>query len=51
MSMKGSLFYPLSLQIADTARVHGLAWTAAYYARRGVPLFEFTLLARGAGLI
>jgi hypothetical protein len=49
--MSGSIAYPLSAQIADTARVHGLPWAAAYYARRGVPLDQFMILARGAGLI
>ena len=49
--MTGSLFYPLSQQIKDTARVHGLCWAAQYYAKRNVPLAEFLLLARGVGLI
>lgn len=49
--MTGSVFYPLSQQIADTVAAHGLSWAAAYYARRGVPASQFILLARGAGLI
>jgi hypothetical protein len=49
--MTGTVFYPLSAQIADTARVHGLVWTASHYLKRGVPLGEFLLLARGAGVL
>jgi hypothetical protein len=49
--MTGTLFFPLSEQIADTTRAHGIAWAARYYAKRGVPLAEFVILARGAGLI
>ena len=49
--MTGTLFYPLSHQIADTAAVHGITWAASYYMKRGVPLADFLMLARGAKLI
>lgn len=49
--MTGTLFYPLSEQIAETTRVHGLSWAAAYYAKRGVPVSEFIMLARVAGVL
>lgn len=49
--MTGSTFYPLGQQIADTAQAHGLAWAAAHYAKRGVPLSQFIVLARGAGAL
>lgn len=48
--MTGSVFFPLGQQIADTVRAHGLAWAAAYYAKRGVPASEFLMLAQGAGV-
>lgn len=49
--LKGSAFYPLGAQIANTAQVHGIAWCAQYYAKRGVPIAQFLILARGAGVI
>ncbi len=49
--MTGTVFYPLSEQIAETARVHGLHWAAQYYCGRGVPLNEFFILARVAGVL
>jgi hypothetical protein len=49
--MTGTVFFPLSEQIADTARAHGLHWAASYYAKRGVPINEFFMLARVAGLL
>jgi len=49
--MSGTLHFPLGEQIADTVRVHGLAWAAAYSAKRRVPMVEFILLARGAGVL
>lgn len=48
---KGSTFYPLGEQIADTVREHGLRWAASYYNAKGVTQAEFTLLARGAGVL
>jgi hypothetical protein len=47
-TMTGSTFYPLGQQIADTAQAHGIFWAAQHYAKRGVPLAEFLVLARGA---
>lgn len=46
--MTGSTFYPLSQQIADNIQAHGLVWTADYYKTRGVPLWEFLILAAPA---
>lgn len=48
---RGAVHYPLGEQIASTAQVHGVSWCAAYYARAGVPLGEFLVLARGAGVL
>ena len=48
--MTGSVFFPLGQQIADTVRAHGLTWAASYYAKRGVPIGEFLMLAVGAGV-
>jgi hypothetical protein len=48
----GSVFYPLSQQIADTAAAHGLEWACWYYCfnRRGPRLsrFEWKVLATAA---
>lgn len=44
----GSVFYPLSEQIADTARVHGLEWTRAHYAAKGVSDFAWFILSQKA---
>lgn len=49
--MTGSTLFPLGQQIAETMRVHGLAWAARYYAKRGVPVDHFIILARGAGVL
>ncbi len=49
--MTGSTFFPLGQQIADTASAHGIFWAAQYYAKRGVPLNQFLVLARGAGAL
>jgi hypothetical protein len=49
--MTGSVFYPLGQRIRDTADVHGIYWTATYYASHGVPMREFILLAKGAGAL
>lgn len=48
---RGSVVYPLGEQIASTVAVHGLTWACAYYASAGVPLEQFLLLARGAGVL
>lgn len=41
----GHPVYPLSQQIADTAAVHGYAWTRRYYRRRGLSPFEWRVLS------
>jgi hypothetical protein len=47
----GTVFYPLSQQIADTAAEHGAEWTSWYYTAnpRGPMLsaLEWSILARG----
>jgi hypothetical protein len=48
---RGDIAYPLGEQIASTVEVHGLHFAASYYAKRGVPLGEFMLLGRGAGVL
>lgn len=49
--MTGTVGYPLGQQIASTVEVHGLQWAVAYYMKRGVPLAEFLILAKGAGAL
>ena len=46
--MTGTVFHPLSEQIADTIRVHGFIFAQRYYVKqRKVPRYEFLLLALG----
>jgi hypothetical protein len=44
-TVTGSVFYPLSQQIADNVAAHGYVWAWSYYMRRGVPDWEFRMLA------
>lgn len=43
--MTGTVFHPLSEQIASTIAVHGADWALAYYTSRGVAEWEFRILA------
>lgn len=45
--MRGCTAYPLTEQIVDTIKVHGLSWSLAYYAKR-IPRAELRVLVRGA---
>lgn len=46
MTGKGSIRF--SELVADTVREHGLAWAAAYYAKKGLPLWQFLIFARSS---
>ena len=46
--MRGTLTIPFSALVADTIEAHGLAWAAAYYAKKGLPLWQFLIFARSA---
>ena len=46
MTGKGNIRF--STLVADTIEAHGLAWAAAYYAKKGLPLWQFLIFARGA---
>ena len=35
---------------ADTVAVHGLAWAAAHYAKRGMPIWECLFWVRATGV-
>lgn len=43
--MAGSLVAPFSELVRDTIRCHGLAWAAQYYAKRGLPFWQFRIFA------
>lgn len=43
--MRGTLSVPFSSLVQDTIATHGLAWAAAYYAKRGLPLWQFLVFA------
>lgn len=45
--MRGTITYPLTHQMADTIRTHGLAWAVRYYANR-IPARELRILMTGA---
>lgn len=48
----GTLAYPLSRQIADTAAVHGAAWTRWHYVTNPkgpkMPVWQYNILGRAA---
>ncbi len=46
MSGKGNIRF--SELVQDTIVEHGLAWAAAYYSAKGLPLWQFLIFARGA---
>lgn len=46
---RGSLEYPLSQRLADTAREHGVRWAAEHARRNGLTLQECLMLARVPG--
>lgn len=41
--MTGTLFYPLTEQIRDTIRAHGLRWAVQYYFKRIKDVVQFRL--------
>lgn len=43
--MRGTLSVPFSSLVQDTIQTHGIAWAAAYYAKRGLPLWQFLVFA------
>jgi len=43
--MSGSQSVRFSELVRDNVRVHGLAWSAKYYAKRGLPLWQFCVFA------
>lgn len=43
--MVGSPLVPFSELVRDTIRAHGLAWAAKYYAKRGLPLWQFVIFS------
>lgn len=49
--MRGNIYFPLGQRIANTAAVHGVRHTAQWAKRRGVPLEQFLILAKGAGAL
>ena len=49
--MRGTPTIPFSTLVADTIEAHGLAWAAAHYAKKGLPLWQFLIFARGAMLV
>ncbi len=50
--MHGAINVPFSTLVQDTVKTHGLAWSARYYAKRGLPLWQFVVFAglRARGL-
>jgi len=44
--MRGSLAVPFSELVVDTIKAHGITWAAQYYAKRGLPLWQFLIFAR-----
>lgn len=46
MTGKGSIRF--SELVQDTIAEHGIAWAAAYYASKGLPLWQFLIFARSA---
>jgi hypothetical protein len=44
---KGSTVYPLTQQIADSIKAHGLRWAVRHYSRK-LSLVELRVLLRGA---
>lgn len=45
--LRGSVDYPMTERMADTIRVHGLAWAVRYYTKR-LPAGTARLLLIGA---
>lgn len=43
--MQGHLSVPFSSLVQDTVKAHGLSWAARYYAKRGLPLWQFLIFA------
>lgn len=43
--LRGTVAYPMTERMADTIRVHGLAWAVRYYTKR-LPLPDARLLLR-----
>lgn len=41
----GKLTVPFSSLVQDTVKTHGLSWAARYYAKRGLPLWQFLVFA------
>ena len=44
-SPRGCVDYPLSVQIQDTIRAHGVSFAWETYRKRGLPFWEFYIFA------